>query len=103
MKIKGNVNKWALRQVLHKYVPAELIDRPKMGFSVPINHWLSCPMKTWASSLIDRELLEEQGILDAGQVTKIFQKHVSGSVDASGQLWTILMLNQWLMKVRSWV
>ena len=103
MKIKGNVNKWALRQVLHKYVPAELINRPKMGFSVPINHWLSGPMKAWASSLIDKELLEEQGILDAGQVTTIFQRHVSGSVDASGQLWTILMLNQWLMKVRSWV
>lgn len=103
MKIKGNVNKWVLRQVLYKYVPAELIDRPKMGFSVPINHWLSGPMKAWASSLLDRELLEEHGILDAGQVTTIFQRHVSGSVDASGQLWTILMLNHWLMKVRSWV
>ncbi len=91
LKLKNGVSKWLLRQVLYKYVPSQLIDRPKMGFSIPIGHWLREELRPWAEVFVAPEFLSSQGIFEIGIVQKIWQQHLSGSHDHSNKLWTFLM------------
>ncbi len=95
MKIKNKQTKWLLRQVLYRYVPAKLIDRPKMGFSVPIAQWIRHELRDWARELLAPALIEDQGLLDAQEILQIYQQHMSGKFDHSHKLWTILMFQAW--------
>ncbi len=95
MKIQRNKSKWLLRQVLYKYVPKELIERPKMGFSVPIGAWLRGPLRDWAEHLLATRRLEQQGILNTRLVRETWLKHLSGSHDSTQALWTVLMFQAW--------
>ena len=93
-KVKQNTGKRALRKVLDRYVPSELIDRPKMGFSVPIAKWLRADLKSWAEDLLFSKSLFE-GTFNSMEIEMIWKQHQSESYDHSNKLWTLLMLMSW--------
>ncbi|HFB66307.1 MAG TPA: asparagine synthase (glutamine-hydrolyzing) [Aeromonadales bacterium] len=95
MLIRGDKGKWVLRQVLDRYVPRELIERPKVGFSVPLGDWLRGPLRNWAESLLSPSLLEQQGMLNPEKVNFMWQEHLSGYYDRSSYLWNVLMFQAW--------
>lgn len=95
MKFKNNISKWALREVLYKYVPKEMVDRPKMGFSVPVAKWLRGELKEWAEDLLATIDTSSGSMLQKKIVQKVWAEHVSGKRDHSHRLWTILMYLSW--------
>lgn len=95
LKLKSGQSKWLLRQVLYRYVPPALVDRPKMGFGVPIDSWLRSDLREWAEALLDADRLRRDGIFDAKLVRDAWQAHLSGKHDYHYQLWDILMFQQW--------
>ena len=94
-KIRGGVSKWLLRQVLYRHVPRELIERPKMGFSIPLGEWLRGPLRDWAEALLSESRLREAGLLDAARVRQCWQDHLSGRHNRQYQLWNVLMFEAW--------
>jgi asparagine synthase (glutamine-hydrolysing) len=94
-KLRSGTGKWLLRQVLARYVPAALFERPKMGFGVPIDHWLRGPLKSWADDLLDPAALRAHG-LEPAPIVQAWQEHRSGQRDWQYPLWTVLMLQAWL-------
>jgi asparagine synthase (glutamine-hydrolysing) len=99
-KYREGQGKWLLRQVLHRYVPKELMERPKMGFGVPIEHWLRGPLKDWAAALLDEHRLRKEGFLSPERIQKMWQEHLSGKRRWHYQLWNVLIFQAWL-EVRS--
>jgi asparagine synthase (glutamine-hydrolysing) len=97
-RVKNGIGKWPLRQLLNRYVPAEIVERPKMGFGVPINKWLRSELRGWASELLDAQLLREQGYFYAEPIIQMWDEHVSGKADRSAELWPILMFQAWLQE-----
>lgn len=96
MKIRQGQGKWILRQLLQKYVPNALIERPKMGFGVPVDRWIREPLKDWGESLIDPRRLQSEGFLHPGRVKDLWQQHRSGRRNHAPLLWSILMFEAWL-------
>ena len=94
MRIRKGQTKWLLRRVLDRYVPRELLDRPKMGFAIPLANWLRGPLRHWAEDLLD-PLSMSGGLLDPAAVRKLWLEHVDGGRNRSGALWTILMFEAW--------
>ncbi len=95
-KRNGNVGKKVLRDVLYRYVPREMMERPKKGFSIPIDKWLLRPeLREWAESLINRKTLEQQGILNSDVVWKIWEDYTKNGVWRI-QIWFILMFQEWM-------
>lgn len=95
-KVRGGQGKWILRQVLSRYLPTQLFDRPKQGFDVPIGSWLKGPLRSWAADLLSEPRLRRQGLLDATRVQSCWLDHLSGRRDHSRALWAVLMLQSWL-------
>ncbi len=100
MKIRNGKGKWALRQVLHKYVPHELIERPKAGFAVPVGQWLRGPLREWAEDLLEYSRINQEGYIDATIVQRIWREHLSGTADWTVKLWGILMFQSWLQSCK---
>jgi asparagine synthase (glutamine-hydrolysing) len=94
MRIRSNRTKWLLRRVLDRYVPHELIERPKMGFGIPLATWLRGPLRDWAEDLLDARHLGG-GLLDPVPVRKLWFDHIGGQRNWAYALWTILMFEAW--------
>jgi asparagine synthase (glutamine-hydrolysing) len=96
MKIRERQSKWLLRQVLYKYVPPELVNRPKAGFGIPIHQWLRGPLRSWAEELLDAGRLRREGFFDPGPIREKWDQHLSGKYNWMYPLWNVLMFQAWL-------
>ncbi|MCI5138425.1 MAG: asparagine synthetase B, partial [Candidatus Electrothrix sp. AR1] len=96
MKIRDGQGKWPLRQLLYKYVPRELIERPKQGFAIPLGEWLRGPLRDWAEHLLDPARLSEQGYYQPELIRQKWQEHMSGKYNREHSLWSVLMFQAWL-------
>ncbi len=95
-KIRNGEGKWLLKQVLFRHVPKELIERPKMGFGIPLHDWLRGPLRDWAEALLDESLLQQQGYFYPAPIRKMWKEHLSEVRNHQDSLWSILMFQSWL-------
>lgn len=96
MKLRDNTGKWAVRKVLERHVPTALVERPKMGFGVPIDQWLRGPLREWAGDLLDPARLAREGYLQPGPIQEKWNEHQSGGRNWQYLLWDVLMFQAWL-------
>lgn len=94
-KIRGGMSKWLLRQVLYRHVPKELVERPKMGFSVPLGDWLRGPLRPWAENLLAEPRLRQAGFFDTARVRQTWDDHLSSRRNHEYMLWNVLMFEGW--------
>ncbi|MBT5540854.1 MAG: asparagine synthetase B, partial [Alphaproteobacteria bacterium] len=97
-KIREGQSKWILRQILDQHVPRKLFDRPKVGFSVPVQAWLRGPLKEWAHELLSKDSIDRYGLMKWQPINQKWQEHLSGKHDWQYQLWSALMLQSWCQK-----
>ena len=97
-RVNEGQTKRLLRKILYKYVPRELIERPKSGFSVPLADWLRGPLRDWAEALLDQRRLDEEGFLNSTLIHRTWREHLSNHLDWSHHLWYVLMFQAWLQE-----
>lgn len=94
-RMRGGAGKAPLRDELHKHVPKALVERPKMGFGVPIGAWLRGPLRDWGESLVSTDVLRRQGVLKPAAIRRKWEEHQSGQRDWQFLLWDVLMFQSW--------
>jgi asparagine synthase (glutamine-hydrolysing) len=95
LKLRDGVGKWILRQVLYRHLPRELVERPKMGFSVPIDDWLRGPLRSWGADILSPDGLRQRGLLDPAPVARAWDALQEGQQAAGPALWAVLMFESW--------
>ncbi len=98
LRFRGNKGKWLLRQVLARYVPPELTERPKMGFGLPLGDWLRGPLRDWAEDLLSEQRLSEDGFLDSARVRAAWEGLLRNEPAAAARIWSVLMFQAWREK-----
>ncbi len=96
MKVRGADTKWLLRQLLYRHVPQFMVERPKMGFGVPIGSWLRGPLRAWAEALLSEERLKREGLFNPAPIRQCWLDHLAGEQNWEYYLWDILMFQSWL-------
>ena len=99
MKIRNGMSKWLLRQVLYRYVPKGLIERPKMGFGIPVGAWLRGPLKDWAEALLNESRLRHEGYFNHMPLRDSWREHLSGQRNWGYRLWAVLVFQSWLESI----
>jgi asparagine synthase (glutamine-hydrolysing) len=87
--------KWVLRELLHRRVPASIVDRPKMGFTVPLDRWLRGPLRSWAGDLLSPDRVRRDGLIDARLVTETWKQFLGGAAHLAPAVWTVAMYEAW--------
>jgi asparagine synthase (glutamine-hydrolysing) len=95
LRVGKGPSKPLLRSILEKHVPSALIDRPKMGFTLPVHEWLRGPLRGWAEDLLDPALLKRQGYLDPIAIQDVWQRHLTRKENSEDRLWAVLMFQAW--------
>jgi len=96
MKLKDGRTKWLLRQVLRRYLPDELVERPKLGFTPPLHAWLTGALRGWAEGLLSPALIERQGVLEPAPVAAVWRRYLGGDSSVDHRVWTLLMFQSWM-------
>lgn len=96
MKVRDGQGKWLLRQVLYRHVPRELVERPKMGFGVPIERWMRNELREWCEDLLSAETIRKQGYLNPDMVGRMWKEYLGGESNWNYYLWDVLMFQAWL-------
>ena len=97
-KVRGGTSKWLLRQVAYKFLPKELLERPKMGFGVPIDDWLKGPLKEWACDLLNPSSLSRVGLINPVPIVEKWKEQQSGARSGQHFLWNVLMFEAWRLE-----
>ena len=98
MKVRKSQGKWILRRVEERYLPKELVERPKKGFSLPIGEWLRSSLREWAEGLLNERRLKSEGYFHVDAVRQLWKQHISKRRDVQHHVWAILMFQAWLEK-----
>lgn len=98
-KLRAGETKWILRQILYRHVPARLIERPKVGFAVPVGAWLRGSLRDWAEDLLSEARLKREGFFRPDPIRKIWAEHIYGARDWQRELWCVLMFQEWRQKI----
>lgn len=96
LKLRDGWGKWPLRQVLRRYIPEYLVERPKTGFGIPLDLWLRGPLRQWAEAILDEKRLRREGFLDPVPIQKKWVEHLSGRKNWGHHLWDVLIFQAWL-------
>jgi asparagine synthase (glutamine-hydrolysing) len=97
-KIRNGESKWILRNILYKYVPKELFERPKSGFGIPVGNWLRDDLRDWAEDLLNESEIKKEGILNPALIREIWKEHLADKGDWQYLLWDVLMFQAWKKK-----
>jgi asparagine synthase (glutamine-hydrolysing) len=99
--VRNGTGKWLLRRMLRRYMPPQFVNRPKSGFAIPVADWLRGPLQGWASDLLATPSLDRAGFLNSAKISAVWRQHLSGKVDRSSLLWSVLMFQAWLEHYKS--
>ena len=100
-KLSARAGKLLLREVLHQFVPAAIVERPKQGFGIPVGTWLKGPLRDWAESLLDERRLREEGFLGAAPIRRKWAEHLAGTHDRQNEIWCAIVFQEWLTSMRT--
>tara|TARA_B100000575_G_C22944077_1_gene546304 strand:- start:237 stop:845 length:609 start_codon:yes stop_codon:yes gene_type:complete len=100
MKVRGGISKFILRKMLSKYLPYNLYERPKMGFSIPIDNWLKTSLRDWAEDLLSESSLESHGLLNTKMIRSAWKNHLNNYKNMQLPLWNVLMFQSWAAKYK---